>query len=63
MMCGGRMDILLKFILNKNAAKVVLHTAIKTKVLVLFRSCGLIGKSLKRVEVSCLFLCYLTKNY
>ncbi len=33
----------------------VLHTAIKTKVLVLFRSCCLIGKSLKRVEVSCLF--------
>ncbi len=61
--CGGRIYILLKLILNiKNAANVV-HTAIKTKVLVLFRSCGSIGKSLKCVEVSCLFLCYLTKNY
>ncbi len=48
--------ILLKLILNiKNAANVVLHTAVKTKVLVLFRSCCLIGKSLKRIEVSCLF--------
>ncbi len=44
----------------KNAANVVLHTAITTKVLVLFRSCCLIGKNIKRVEVSCL---YLTKNY
>ncbi len=53
--CRGRIYILLKLILNiKNAANVVLHTAIKTKVLVLFRSC-LIGKSLKRVEVPCLF--------
>ncbi len=48
--------ILLKLILNiKNAANVVLHTAVKTKVLVLFHSCCLIRKSLKRVEVSCLF--------
>ncbi len=54
--CRGRIYILLKLILNiKNAANVVLHTAIKTTVLVLFRSCCLIGKSLKRVEVSCLF--------
>ncbi len=61
--CLGRIYILLKLILNiKNAANVVLHTAIKTKVLVLFRSCCLIGKRLKRVEVLS-FLCYLTKNY
>ncbi len=54
--CGGRIYILLKLIFNiKNAVNVVLHTAIKTKVLVLFHSCCLIGKSLKRVEVSCLF--------
>ncbi len=53
--CRGR--IYIKLILNiKNAANVVLHTAIKTKVLVLFRSCCLIGKSLKRVEVPCLFM-------
>ncbi len=60
--CGGQIYILLKLILNiKNAANVVLHTAIQTKVLVLFRSCCSIGKSLKRVEVPCLF--YVTKNY
>ncbi len=54
--CRGRIYILLKLILNiKNAANVVLHTAIQTNVLVLFRSCCLIGKSLKRVEVPCLF--------
>ncbi len=47
--CRGRIYILL------NAANVVLHTAIKTKALVLFRSCCLIEKSLKRVEVPCLF--------
>ncbi len=54
--CRGQIYILFKLILNiNNAANVVLHTAIKTKVLVLFRSCCLIGKSLKRVEVPCLF--------
>ncbi len=54
--CRGRIYILLKVILNiKNTANVVLYTAIKTKVLVLFPFCCLIGKSLKRAEVSCLF--------
>ncbi len=53
MKCGGRIYILLKVTLNIiNAANVFLHTAIKTKVLVLFRSCCLIGNNF---DVSCLF--------
>uniref|UniRef100_A0A673HEN9 arylamine N-acetyltransferase n=1 Tax=Sinocyclocheilus rhinocerous TaxID=307959 RepID=A0A673HEN9_9TELE len=50
---GGQIYISLK--LNIKNASNVLHTAILTKVPVLFRSCCLIGKNLKGVEGSCLY--------
>ncbi len=54
--CGGWIFILLKWILNiKTTANIVLQTARKTKVLVLFRSCCLIARKLNWYFLFCVY--------